>query len=236
MGVKDSFDEWKIVGFAQRSGRRKWLNMDAQINMCNEFRLQRVVCMVVNVENPEFHPSHHVVAHGILDALIGIHGAQMTEALWMKPGSVVVEMLAYLPPTVSYGSWTREVISPTPLGVIYMGTDLYHVGLPLQWDSVPQCADRKGEAYVECVRRNRWDERNFNVNPKDVEDLIGSFVVDRPDSCEKQKELAGEERFVLYNVQCDDGNGKDIHSYYWPKRLENMEKFLKYPGSDEETA
>lgn len=236
-GVKDSFDAWKIVGFAQRSSRRKWLNIDANMRMCNDkFRLDRIVCMVVNVENPEFTPSLHTVVHGSLDALIGIHGAQMTDALWMKPGSTVVEMLSYLPPTVSHGAWTRWVNYATPLGVIYMGTDLYHVGLPLQWNSVPQCADKKGEAFVDCVRKHQWDGRDFDVDPKDIEDAIRNFVIERPDLCDKQNELAGEERFVLYNVQCDDGKGKgkEIHSFYWPKNLESVKKYQKYPGSDED--
>lgn len=233
-GVKDSFDDWKIVGFAQRTGRRKWLNMEANLRVCNDFRIKRIICVIVNVEDPEFHPTHHVVVHASLDALIGIHGAQMTDALWMKPGSTVVEMLTYLPPTVMHGAWTRWVNYPTPLGVIYLGTELYHVGLPLQWNSVPQCTSRNGTSYIECVRRNKWDVRDFDVDPKDVEDVIRNFIADRPDSCDKQNELAGEERFVLYNVQCDDGKGKgkDIHAFYWPKNLENVEKFKKYPGSD----
>ena len=222
MGVADSFDEWKIVGLAQRTGRRKWLNIDATMRMCNNLRLQRILCMIVNVENPEFHPSHHVVVHGSLDALIGIHGAQMTDALWMKPGSTVVEILTYLPLGIMMGSWTRWSKAATPLGVIYQSTDLYHVGLPLKWTSVPQCASRKGDAFKECVRRHQWDNRDFDVDPQDVEDLIKNFIIDRPDSCDEQKERAGEERFILYNVQCDDGSGKDIHHFYWPKNLDEM--------------
>lgn len=199
--------------------------------MCNKFRLKRVLCIVVNVEKPDFYPTHHVVVHGSLDALIGIHGAQMTEALWMKPGSLVLEILPYLPPGVTVGSWTRWVNSATPLGAIYLGTDLYHMGLPLHWNSIPQCATKKGSLFVQCCKQHKWDSRHFTVDPEDIEDVISNFIVNRPDSCDEQNELAGEERFVLYNVQCDDGSGKDNHSFLWPKNLEQVEKFLNYPGS-----
>ena len=229
-GVKDSFDDWKIVGFAQRTGRRKWLNLHNVMNVCEKFRSKRIVCMEVNVEDAAFHPNHHVVVHGSLDALIGIHGAQMTEAIWMKPGSLVVEILTYLPQGVSYGSWTQMVKAPTPLGIIFKGTGLYHVGLPLQANSVPQCAGKTDKAFTECVRAIKWNGRDFSVDVNDVEAVIANFARDRPDSCDAQKELAGEDRFVLYNAWCDDGNGMSDHYFYWKESLDKMDKFSAPPS------
>jgi hypothetical protein len=37
----------------------------------------------------------HAVAHGALNALIGVHGSQLTESLFMKTGSLLVEFLPY---------------------------------------------------------------------------------------------------------------------------------------------
>lgn len=108
-GIKDSYDEWKIVGLAQRSGRRRWLNIEETMTMCNKMLNSRIVCMIVNVEEAHFHPTMHVIVHASLDALIGIHGAQMTDAIWMRPGTFVGEFLPYLPQGVRYGDWTQEV-------------------------------------------------------------------------------------------------------------------------------
>ena len=229
-GVKENFDDWKIVGLTQRSGRRKWLNIDDSIRMCEEkLRRKRILCMVVNVEEEVYHPTYHVVVHGSLDGLIGIHGAQLTDALWMKPGSLVVELLTYLPHDMTHGAWTRKSMEPTPLGEIYIGTDLYHVGLPLKWTSVPQCKTERGQDFKACVKKNRWAARDFDADTKDVEEVIWKFARDRPDSCEAQKELAGDERFVLYNALCDDGDGMDAHFFYWKTGLEQIEAFSGLP-------
>mmetsp|Transcript_11525 Transcript_11525/g.22070 ORF Transcript_11525/g.22070 Transcript_11525/m.22070 type:complete len:561 (-) Transcript_11525:1507-3189(-) len=231
-GIKENFDDWKIIGLTQRSGRRKWLNIDDSIRMCEEkLRRNRILCMVVNVEEPHFHPTHHIIVHGSLDGLIGIHGAQLTDALWMKPGSLVVELLPYLTPSMVNGDWTRNSKEPTPLGEIYVGTDLYHVGLPLKWTSVPKCKAKRGEDFDACVKEkiNRWSVRDFDADTNDVEEVIAKFARDRPDSCEEQKRLAGVERFVLYNALCDDDDGVQAHFFYWKRGLEHVETYSGFP-------
>ncbi|KAL7568010.1 hypothetical protein ACA910_004595 [Epithemia clementina (nom. ined.)] len=232
--VHGNYDDWKIVGLGKRLLRRQWLNLPDVRETCNNLlRPKRIICMEVNVEDAEFHPTHHAVVHASLDGLIGIHGAQLADAIWMKPGSLVVEMLPFLPKTVTYGSWTREVRESTPLGIIFQGTDLYHVGLPLPFKSVPQCADKKGDDAVECVRNHRWDKRDFLVNPNDIVDVIKSFLAgQRPVSCQEQRNLADDYRFVLYNVHCssdEEMNQTSLHHFYWDKGLSEIPTFSNVP-------
>jgi Glycosyltransferase 61 len=100
----------KIIGLSQRSGRRRWNNLNEIEQECDlVFRQHKIICTEINVENEEFRPYHHAVAHGGLDALFGIHGAQLTEALWMKPGSLVVEFLPWVHEDMIMGGWTRTV-------------------------------------------------------------------------------------------------------------------------------
>ena len=241
-GVNESsYADWKIVGLTQRTGRRKWLNLQESLKMCEDkLKAEKILCIEINVEDPSFTPTGHVVVHGMLDALIGIHGAQLTDALWMKPGSLVVEILPYLPRSITYGRWTRSVETPTPLGVLYMGTDLYHVGLPLDWRSVPQCSHKRGGAFTECVRRPPWHTRDFDVPVDDVHDVIWNFVGGhRPDDCATQRQRPGEDRFVLYNALCEDdenggGNGVSHHYFYWKQKLETYDKYSSVPEEEVE--
>jgi hypothetical protein len=235
-GVNHSLEEWKIVGLTQRSGRRRWLNIRDAMLMCNNhFKKHKVLCMQVNVEESSYTPTVHIVVHGILDALIGIHGAQLTEAIWMKPYSLVVELLPYLPYSVSYGKWTRTVQAPSPLGVIYKGTDLYHMGVPLDWRSVPQCRHKLGNNFTECVRKQTWDTRNFAFPVEVLRDVLQHYVVGRPTNCSTQIQSAAPDRFVLYNALCDDGNGNGItnHYFYWNKSIEEYTQFNSVPTSFE---
>lgn len=229
-GIKANFDDWKIIGLAQRSGRRRWLNIDDSIRTCEEeFRRKHILCIVVNVEEHHFHPTHHVVVHAAMDGLIGIHGAQLTNALWMKPGSIVVELLPYLTHNMKHGDWTRKSKEPTPLGEIFIGTDLQHVGLPLKWTSVPQCETKQGQRFEACVKRIGWAERDFHADKDDVKDVIDKFARDRPNMCLAQQALAGRERFVLYNALCDDGGVMGAHTFYWDRGLEEIEAFSGFP-------
>ena len=209
----------------QRTGRRRWINLDASLEECNKkFKGDQIVCVEVNVENEEFHPTHHPVVHASLDGLIGIHGAQLTDAIWMKPGSLVVEILPFVPNGARMGTWTRKVTGPTPLGVIYSGTDLYHVGLPLTFSSVPQCTDTNGTGALKCIKNNPWDSRDFLVEETLVVDVIAGFINKesfRPRSCTEQR-ARGEKHLVLYNVQCQQDNNRSnmtIEHFYWTRGL-----------------
>jgi hypothetical protein len=109
-GASGNLTEWKIIGLSQRNGRRKWKNLDKIEEQCNkDFRQHKIICTEVNVEKKYFYPYYQAVVHGGLDALYGIHGAQLTEAIWMKPGSLVVELLPWVHEKMIMGPWTREV-------------------------------------------------------------------------------------------------------------------------------
>jgi hypothetical protein len=102
------------VSLAQRSGRRRWLNLQDNENVCDQaLRRHKILCTEINVEIKESHPYSQAITHGALDDLFGIHGAQLTEAI----------------------CWTRGVTGPTPLGVINKDTDLDHIGYPLERQS-----------------------------------------------------------------------------------------------------
>ena len=95
--------EWSIVGLAQRTSRRVWLNLSEVLDACHDHFLNgndtnktQVVCIEVNVENTTT-PHEQFLLHRSLDALIGVHGAQMAQALFLPPGSHVLELLPWIP-------------------------------------------------------------------------------------------------------------------------------------------
>jgi len=210
--------DWKVVGLTQRSGRRRWRDLDSVVDKLRAIFVQsRILLVVVNVEDDDWNPYLHVTRHGALDALIGIHGAQLTEAVWMNPGSLVVELLPYVPDGIDSGVWTRTVTRPTPLGVIFDGTDLQHVGFPLDRDSAPYCyEDGRGDPLSCWKSEHPWDSRDFVLGADVLEDTIRRFVVDRPETCDDYRARAADE-FVLYNVNCKEKGEEEAipRHYYW---------------------
>lgn len=97
--------EWVIVGLAQRSSRRVWLNLQDAIEECSinfigsHTNLTKVVCIEVNVENTAT-PQEQFLLHRALDVLIGVHGAQMTQALFLPPRAHVLELLPWIPVSI----------------------------------------------------------------------------------------------------------------------------------------
>jgi hypothetical protein len=75
------------------------MNLDFILDECNSrLKEEKVVCVVVYVDDEHANPFRQVIIHGALDVLIVIHGAhQLTEAIWMRPGALVVELLPYIP-------------------------------------------------------------------------------------------------------------------------------------------
>lgn len=108
--------EFRIVGLAQRSSRRVWLNLAVVMEDCNTvFRHKKIVCIEVNVEVTKT-PQEQFILHRSLDVLVGIHGAQLTQAVLLRAGSHVLELLPWIPvsmiPESLFTTRTNESLSP----------------------------------------------------------------------------------------------------------------------------
>lgn len=192
----------RIIGLAQRNGRRKWRNMPQLLRRLKKpLRTRGIVLVEVNVEEEDWTPYQHLIRHAALDGLVGIHGAQLTDAIWMKEGSLIVELLPYIPKKIIYGHWTTNTKDPTPLGVIFDSSDLLHVGYRLQRDSAPYCYDEPIDCWT--VDYHPWDERDFEVSAELLSQLLEQFVIHRPKTCEEYEDLSTpDSRIVVYNAPC----------------------------------
>jgi len=213
--------EWKIIGLTQRTYRRTWLNLPEVIDVCDELHKvskHNVACVEVNVEKTKS-PMEQLLLHGKLDGLIGVHGAQLTQAILLPRNAHVLELLPWIPNYIS-GNWVQRRSSPTPLGVIFHNTDLNHLGYSLGRDSVPLCEGEEGENLKKCFLRKGkkgnfkkflWPRRDFNVNPEPVVKYIEKVVIPSEESrnmtsCDEMRGRL-DKRFVWYNIWCDDGIG-----------------------------
>jgi hypothetical protein len=231
-GVTADFDDWKLIGLAQRSGRRRWLNLQENENACDQaLRRHKILCTEINVEIKESYPYRQAISHGALDGLFGIHGAQLTEAIWMKRGSLVVEFLPWMHKgTTKIGGWTRNVGAPTPLGKIYSGTDLNHIGYPLQRHSAPYCYGVETKDEGRCWRGKAWDVRDFKATSESIIDSVSMFFVNQTISCENYRDWAADS-FVLYNIQCGNDARRNYiwpHHFYWKTELNKLPKYTEY--------
>jgi len=220
-----SVDEWKIVGLAHRKYRRIWLNINEVISMCDtKFRDHKVVCITIDVEEATS-PEHQFLMHRSLHAFIGVHGAQLTQGVFLPTHAFVLELLPWVPYYL-WGDWVATIHCPTPLGVIFSKTQLNHVGYPLDRESVPLCqhVDRSDEDAERLCLMNetsavigekpgglsstrgkfKWADRDFTVFPRIIEDFILSFLLKRNDDhlCNDMQKRANETNFVLYNAYC----------------------------------
>lgn len=89
--------DWSIVGLTQRYSRRVWLNLQNVTEACNAyFQNEKVVCIEVNVEGTHS-PREQFLLHRSLDALVGVHGAQLTQAVFLQQHGHVLELLPWIP-------------------------------------------------------------------------------------------------------------------------------------------
>ncbi|KAL7475367.1 hypothetical protein ACHAW6_001285 [Cyclotella cf. meneghiniana] len=106
---------------------------------------KRVVCIKVNVKNTSS-SYEQLLLHQSVDALIGVHGAQLTQAILLPPHRHVLELLPWVTDNIR-GWWVQTRHTPTPLGIIFHNSDLNHVGIP--WAEIVFCcatASAKSEA------------------------------------------------------------------------------------------
>ncbi|KAL3817224.1 hypothetical protein ACHAXA_009511 [Cyclostephanos tholiformis] len=208
--------DWKIVGLTHRRARRVWLNIDDVVTTCNEkFRLHRIVCITINVEAAKS-AEEQLLMHRSLHAVVGVHGAQLTQAILLPTHAYVLELLPWVPYYL-WGEWVTTTHVPTPLGVIFTGTDLNHVGHPLGRDSVPLCLHVNSsdvEADRLCLMnqtsgvmdRFRWADRDYIVSPRTIEEFVSTFLLNDDDTiCDEMRKRAERTSFVLYNAFCKSG-------------------------------
>jgi hypothetical protein len=211
---------WTVVGLSDRKGRRRWMNVETIRNECNDrLRSEKVVCVAVYVDDEHANPFRQVILHGALDVLLGIHGSHLTEAIWMRPGALVVELLAYIPAGVSLGQWTRTTKNPTPIGVAYHGTDLNHIGYVMKRESLTDCKNITIRTKMEkCFLKISWADRDFTADIAEVLEPIRRFHLSRElSSCEYWKNQSESTRgdFAFYNVNCAETSGEKLSPHYF---------------------
>lgn len=207
-------NDWKFVGLTHRKLRRKWLNINDALVMCRQkFSKYKVVCLKVNVEETDS-PMEQLLMHRSLHALIGVHGAQLTQGVLLPNHAYIVELLPWIPDYL-WGGWVATVNQPTPLGVIFVQTELNHLGYSLGRDSVPFCLDiyrsEDEDADRLCMlnktsgvrKKIRWDVRDFTVPVDVIEDFLSTFLLqDVNATCDDVETRGNAKNFVLYNVYC----------------------------------
>jgi hypothetical protein len=241
--------EYTIIGLTQRTYRRAWLNLSAVVDKCNTLndhttitttnleddrRRNSVICVEINVETTKS-PYEQLLLHHSLDGIIGVHGAQLTQAILLPKHGHVLELLPWIPPYIR-GRWTAWTHVPTPLGIIFHNTDINHVGLSLNRESVPLCEGVATEEEEACFLQDRkkfsWDNRDFTVNADAILMYIEKFVLlyntremlnnSSSRTCDELRTTL-DDRFVMYNVWCtpsssistQTGNNNSTVSAVW---------------------
>jgi len=211
--------EWRIVGLAQRVLRRRWRNLDEIIGPAQELvNPHKLLLTEMNVETKISSSYRQLIMHGAMDALVGIHGAQLTEGVWMKRGSWVVELLPYVPDGIWAGEWTKVTDKPTGLGVLFDNTELNHAGYPLRREHAPYCYEESKDDPLDCWRTWNfpWDVRDFVLEPHTLANILNATMVGTFGTCQDYRDKVGDE-MVLYNVNCaEDSNAPIVpHHFYW---------------------
>ncbi|KAL7543703.1 hypothetical protein ACHAXR_012990 [Thalassiosira sp. AJA248-18] len=217
---------WKFIGLAHRKSRRRWLNIEQVIAMCDrKFTAYKIVCLTIDVEEADS-PEQQLLMHRSLHAFIGVHGAQLTQGVLLPKHGFVLELLPWVP-FYLWGVWVATMHQPTPLGIIFHKTDLNHVGYPLSRDSVPLClhVDPSDEELTrDClmnetsgvIKKFRWAGRDFNVPLKVIKDFISTFLLKESNSiCDDMRTRAEKKNFVLYNAFCHNMNEKRYHAEHY---------------------
>jgi hypothetical protein len=127
-------------------------------------------------------------------------------------------------------SYYKQVQKPTPLGIIFDGTDLNHIGYPLLRSSAPYCFGLDKQKETECWYSYRWDDRDFIAPASAVIDSIKMFFVNTPEqrSCSEYKDWAAD-NFVLYNVHCyTEDMTVSVHHMTWNESLYRIPKYANY--------
>ena len=119
--------KWKLIGLYDRKYRRKWLNINEICNLINDYKYYLCYKIILETEIGNLYSRDILKIHNNLDLVIGIHGAQLTDGIFTKEKGSIIELLLE-----HSESWTQDMDIPTPLGRIFQGSNLFHVGVLLQ--------------------------------------------------------------------------------------------------------
>ncbi|KAL3766502.1 LOW QUALITY PROTEIN: hypothetical protein ACHAW5_001171 [Stephanodiscus triporus] len=204
-GYRGNTNEFTVIGLTQRTYRRAWSNLPDILEECNAAAFERVICVEVNVEKTSS-PSEQLILHRSLDVMIGVHGAQLTQAVLLPPHAHVLELLPWITDYIqsqceplnldiififtksklgycfiSGGGWVATTHVPTPLGVIFHNTDLNHLGYSLDRSSVPLCEgvpkDQEKQCFMSQKKKFIWENRDFTVESSAILRYIDKFVL-----------------------------------------------------------
>jgi predicted solute-binding protein len=136
-----------------------------------------------------------------------------------------LELLPWTPEYAWGYGWAATTNFPTPMGTIFIDTDLNHLGYVLDRDSVPLCqnvsrADKEQEKNCLIGEGDRftWTNRDFIVDKTIITQFILMFLLNNNARCDDMRRRAAENDFVLYNSFFTQGNEFHTEHHYSKKK------------------
>jgi len=155
--------------------------------------------------------------HRAFDMVIGIHGAHLTDAIWMHNDARRQRQLKYVLELLPINGplWTASLDTPTALGIIFWQSRLNHVGLQLSNTSITEKDWKRGEG--------RWYKSDFKVQWERLRDVIDYLIIEDGGFCNKYNDDPRQIKvprlfqhkqynFAIYNAYC---NGSDTQNVSW---------------------
>ncbi|ETO28297.1 hypothetical protein RFI_08834 [Reticulomyxa filosa] len=203
-------NRWKIIGFYQRKVRRRWTNLESILRECNtKYNPLHIACDTIFLED-YMHSQDVVVQHRILDMIVGIHGAHLQDAVWMRQnGSFVIELMP-----ANATPWASNLEMPTLVGMTFWDTQFNYVGLKLPESSI--VLDPKLP-----MQRQPWFRRDFQVEWTMLNRVIEFLMVHNGGVCNvfqsgqhfRVPPQIQQYGFAFFNAFCPG----DKHPYHFTK-------------------
>ena len=204
--------EWRFIGLYQRSKRRKWRNINEIKRKCNErYREHRILCIEINLESIGQHSKDILVLHRAVSMLIGVHGATLTDAVWMDrdAGNYVIELLPFDSP-----DWASSLDQPTMTAILFWRSQFNYVGLQLTNTSI-----------FGGAKLQHWAERDFKVDFERLQRVIDFLIIEEGGYCAKYQSAdkikvppdIKDMGFAIYNAFCPQS--PDVIHNYVKKRV-----------------
>jgi hypothetical protein len=210
-------DDYILIGLTQRSGRRRWSNLNQVIKNCNThapFVRAKILCIEVNMDHASSHVLQQAVIHGSIQAFVGIHGSHFVNAVMLPKGATILEFQPWFPDWMRFGrEWARRTDIATPVGSMFFNSDLNHVGLALERSSAPQLCSNHIMGSVEddeCLyalsesKQDRdaiwWGTRDFSISWSVVQAFIQQFMLpgeSKPDLCDDFKKIQSDHMVTM---------------------------------------